>query len=228
MTERVAIVTGGSGGIGAAVVAAFRAAGLRTVVVSRRATGPDSAPGDVSREADAVVAEVLRVYGRLDVLVNAAGVSEPAAWTADLEAVTPELWDRVMRTDLWGTFACSRAAARAMREGGAIVNVGSIPGLVGDRDGLLYSVAKAGVIGLTKSLAVNLAPRVRVNCIAFGSIATEWARWLDADKTREYLEAIPLRRFGRPDEAAEAALLLATNTYMTGQTLVLDGGETRV
>lgn len=228
MTERVAIVTGGGGGIGREVVKAFRGAGFRTVVVGRRAVGPDTAPGDVSHQAEAVVAEVLRVYGRLDVLVNAAGVSEPAAWTADLEAVTPELWDRVLKVDLWGTFACSRAAARGMREGGAIVNVGSIPALVGDRDGLVYSVAKAAVIGLTKSLAVSLAPRIRVNCLAFGSIATDWAQWLDAGRRREYEEAIPLRRFGRPEEAAEMALLLATNTYMTGQTVVLDGGETRV
>lgn len=228
MTGRVALVTGGAGGIGRAIVKALRDAGIRAVVMSRRAVGPDTAPGDVSHEADVTVAEVLRVYGRLDILVNAAGVSDPAAWTADLEAVTPELWDRVLKTDLWGTFACSRAAARAMKDGGAIVNVGSIPALVGDRDGLVYSVAKAAVIGLTKSLAVSLAPRIRVNCLAFGSIATDWTQWLDPAKTREYTDAIPLRRFGRPEEAGEMALLLATNTYMTGQTVVLDGGETRL
>jgi 3-oxoacyl-[acyl-carrier protein] reductase len=217
------LVTGGTRGIGAAVAAAFERDGAK-VAVSSRSGG---IRGDVSKGAERIVAAAAKKLGGLDVLVNCAGVSDPKAWTGDLDAVTPELWDRILKTDLWGTFSASRAAARRMTSGGAIVTVGSIPALVGDADGLVYSVAKAGVIGLTKSLAVSLAPRkIRVNCVAFGSIETGWADWLSPKEKKSYASAIPVGRFGRPEEAAEAVLFLAKNTYTTGQTLVLDGGET--
>ncbi len=217
------LVTGGTRGIGAAVAAAFEAEGAKVAVSSRKG----GIRGDVGKDAERIVATAADRLGGLDVLVNVAGLSDPKAWTGDLEAVTSDLWDRVLKTDLWGTFACARAAARIMKRG-AIVNVGSIPALVGDADGLIYSVAKAGVIGLTKSLAVSLAPRIRVNCVAFGSIATGWVDWLSPAKRKSYAAAIPLRRFGRPEEAAEAVLHLAKNRWTTGQTLVLDGGETRL
>ena len=219
------LVTGGTRGIGAAVAAAFERKDA-TVAVSSRSGG---IRGDISKDAERIVAAAARRLGGLDVLVNCAGVSDPKAWTGDLEAVTPELWDRILKTDLWGTFSAARAAARRMTSGGAIVTVGSIPALVGDADGLVYSVAKAGVIGLTKSLAVSLAPRkIRVNCVAFGSIETGWVDWLTPAQRKAYAAAVPLRRFGRPEEAAEAVLHLATNRWTTGQTLVLDGGETRL
>jgi NAD(P)-dependent dehydrogenase (short-subunit alcohol dehydrogenase family) len=225
---KVALVTGGTRGLGAAIAARFREAGATVVVASRHAKGPGTVRGDVSTDADRIVEAVVRRHGRLDVLVNNAGVSSPSAWTGDLEAVTPALWDRILRTDLWGTFACARAAARRMGEGGKILNVASIPALVGDRDGLVYAVAKAGVLGLTKALAVSLAPRIQVNAMAFGSMETAWAYWLTPKRRREYRKAIPLGRFGRPEEAAELALFLAGNDWVTGQTYVLDGGETRV
>lgn len=216
-------MTGGTRGIGAAVAAAFEAERAKVVVSSR--TG--GIRGDVSKDAERIVAAAAKKLGGLDVLVNCAGVSDPRAWTDDLDAVTPEFWSRVLQTDLWGTFACSRAAARRMKSG-AIVNIGSIPALVGDADGLVYAVAKAGVIGLTKSLAVSLAPRIRVNCVAFGSIETGWVDWLAPAKRKAYAAAIPLRRFGRREDAAEAVVYLAKNRWTTGQTLVLDGGETRL
>lgn len=227
MKGKVALVTGGSRGIGAAIAAAFRAAGATVVVNGRSAQGPGAVRGDVSRDAERIVGAVVRRYGRLDVLVNTAGVSDPKAWKAGLDGVTPAMWDRVMRTDLWGTFACARAAARVMGKGGKIVNVGSIPALLGERDGLVYSVAKAGVIGLTKSLAAALAPRIQVNAMAFGSIETGWVDWLSPRQRRAYAKAIPLGRFGRPEEAAELALFLAGNDWVTGQVYVLDGGEAR-
>jgi 3-oxoacyl-[acyl-carrier protein] reductase len=234
---KVALVTGASGGLGAAIVRAFRKAGMQVAAVYRksrvkaerlaRECGCVPVRGDVAKDADRIVAATMNRFGRLDVLVNAAGVSDPAGWADDLNAVTPRLWGEVMATDLWGTFACARAAARVMKRG-EILNVASLPALVGDRDGIVYATAKAGIVGLTKSLAVLLAPRIRVNCMAFGSMETGWVGWLTPSKRREYLRAIPLGRFGRPEEAAELALFLAGNDFVTGQTVVLDGGEARV
>jgi 3-oxoacyl-[acyl-carrier protein] reductase len=224
---KVALVAGGSRGIGESIAQAFREAGATVVVTSRSATGPGVVRGDVSTDAEKIVKTVLAAHGRLDVLVNTAGVSDRAAWTDDLEAVTDELWDRVMTTDLQGSFKLARAAARAMTRG-KIITVSSIPALTGEREGIVYSIAKAGVLGMTKSLAMLLAPRIQVNAMAFGSIATGWVEWLPPSLRDSYAKAIPVRRFGRPEEAAELALFLAGNDWVTGQTYVLDGGESRI
>ena len=234
---KVALVTGGSRGIGAAIARAFAAAGARVAINYRRSRteaaetaasfGGIAIKGDVGRRADALVDEVVERFGRLDILVNNAGRSERGAWTDDLEAVTDEMWDRVLETDLRGTFKCSRAAARVMKKG-KIINVASIPALTGEREGIVYSIAKAGVVGMTKSLAMLLAPRIQVNCMAFGSIETGWVQWLDPAMRRSYAAAIPVGRFGKPEEVADVALFLAQNDWVTGQTVVLDGGESRV
>ncbi|MBI3854390.1 MAG: SDR family oxidoreductase [Planctomycetes bacterium] len=234
---KAALVTGGSRGVGAAIARAFAAAGARVAINYRRSRAEAEASaasfdgvaiqGDVGRDAERLVGAVAKKFGRLDLLVNNAGHSDPAAWTDDLGAVTDELWDRVMETDLRGTFRCSRAAARVMKKG-KIINVTSIPALTGEREGIVYSIAKAGVLGMTKSLAMNLAPRIQVNCMAFGSIETGWVKWLPPAMRRGYEAAIPVGRFGKPEEAAELALFLAGNDWVTGQTYVLDGGESRV
>jgi 3-oxoacyl-[acyl-carrier protein] reductase len=106
--------------------------------------------------------------------------------------------------------------------------VSSIPALTGEREGIVYSIAKAGVLGLTKSLAMLLAPRIRVNAMAFGSMETGWTEWLSPTMRRAYERAIPAGRFGKPEEAAQLALFLAGNAFVTGQAFVLDGGEARV
>jgi 3-oxoacyl-[acyl-carrier protein] reductase len=111
---------------------------------------------------------------------------------------------------------------------GKIINVTSIPALTGEREGIVYSIAKAGVLGMTKSLAMILAPRIQVNCMALGSIETGWVEWLPPALRASYAAAIPVGRFGRPEEVGELALFLAENDWVTGQTYVLDGGETRV
>lgn len=234
---KVALVTGGSRGIGAAVARALAAAGARVAVNYRRSRteaeavadtcGGIALRGDVARDADRIVDAAAKRWGRLDILVNNAGYSDPAAWTPDLEKITNALWDRVFETDVRGMFRCSRAAARVMREG-AIVNVTSVPALVGEREGLVYSAAKAAVLGMTKSLAVLLAPRIRVNCMALGSVATGRLDRLTPNLLGHYRKSIPLGRFGKPEEAADLALFLATNPWVTGQTYVLDGGEARV
>jgi NAD(P)-dependent dehydrogenase (short-subunit alcohol dehydrogenase family) len=98
---------------------------------------------------------------------------------------------------------------------------------VGDRDGIIYATAKAAIVGMSKSLALLLAPKIQVNCMALGSVETAWTKWLTPATRKAYESVIPLGRFGRPDEVAHLALYLATTSWMTGQTLVLDGGESR-
>ncbi len=237
MKDRVVLVTGAARGIGAAIARAFGRAGARVAVNYRRSRreaeavarecGGAAFGADVAKDARRLVAAVVKRFGRLDVLVNNAGASVPEAWTDDLDAVTGALWDRVVGTDLRGAFECARAAARVM-DRGKIINVASIPALAGEREGILYSIAKAGVLGMTKSLAVLLAPRIQVNAMALGSIETGWVDWLSPREREEYRRAVPLGRFGRPEEVAELALFLAGNDYVTGQTCVLDGGEARV
>jgi 3-oxoacyl-[acyl-carrier protein] reductase len=234
---KVALVTGASRGLGAAIARGLAAAGA-TVAVNYRVSKRDAenvarecggiaVQGHVAGHADRIVASVVKRLGRLDVLVNNAGAADPKGWTDDLEKMTDDLWDHILETDLRGTFKCSRAAARVMKRG-KIINVGSIPALIGDRDGLVYATAKAGIVGMTKSLAVLLAPRIQVNCMAFGSMETSWANWLSSSKRASYRSAIPLGRFGEPEEAAQLAVFLAGNDFVTGQTVVLDGGEARV
>jgi len=237
MKQKVALVTGGSRGNGAAIARVFAKAGYRVAVNYRksradaeavaRTFGGVAVRGYVSRDGEALIDGVVKKLGRLDVLVNNAGASDRAAWTDDLDAVTDEMWDRILDTDLRGTFQCCRAAARVMKKG-KIINVTSIPALTGEREGIVYSIAKAGVLGMTKSLAMLLAPRIQVNCMALGSIETGWVEWLPPALLKSYAAAIPVRRFGRSEEVGELALFLARNDWVTGQTYVLDGGESRV
>jgi len=235
--KKVVLVTGGSRGNGAAIARVFAAAGYEVAVNYRKSKadaekvaatfGGVAVKGDVGKDADALIGGVVKKLGRLDVLVNNAGASDRAAWTDDLDAVSDEMWDRILDTDLRGTFRCCRAAARVMTKG-KIINVTSIPALTGEREGIIYSIAKAGVLGMTKSLAMLLAPRIQVNCMALGSIETGWVEWLPPALRKSYASAIPVGRFGRPEEVGELALFLAQNDWVTGQTYVLDGGEARV
>jgi 3-oxoacyl-[acyl-carrier protein] reductase len=234
---KVALITGGASPIGQATADALAGAGARVVLHYRsskaaaeraaRKLGGLAIPGTLPRDADAIVAETMRRLGRLDVLVNNASYIERAGWTEDLEKLDLEMWRRAFEADVLGTFTCSRAAARVMRRGGRIITIGSIPALVGDRDGIIYATAKAAIIGMTKSLALLLAPKIQVNCMALGSVETAWTKWLTPATRKAYESVIPLGRFGRPDEVAHLALYLATTGWMTGQTLVLDGGESR-
>ncbi len=234
---KVALITGGASPIGQAIAEALAGAGARVVIHYRsskaaaeraaRKLGGLAIPGTLPQDADAIVAETMRRLGRLDVLVNNASYIEMSGWTEDLEKLDLEMWRRAFEADVLGTFTCSRAAARVMRRGGRIITIGSIPALVGDRDGIIYATAKAAIVGMSKSLALLLAPKIQVNCMALGSVETAWTKWLTPAKRKAYESVIPLGRFGRPDEVAHLALYLATTSWMTGQTLVLDGGESR-
>lgn len=239
-----ALVTGSSQGIGAEVAKLFAKEGA-TVVVNHRGGKPHGEPvldaiqaaggkgfvvhADVSDQSsvDAMFAGVKRKLGGLDVLVNVAGLADPKLWNLGIGGTTLEMWERVFAVDAFGAFLCTKGAVRLMKRGSSIVNVASTPALVGDTEGLVYASAKGAVVSMTRMLAKMLAPKTRVNCMAFGSMETTWVDWLSRDQKRSYMEAIPLGRFGKPSEAASLALFLASDesSFITGQIIALDGGE---
>lgn len=239
--QRVALVTGASRGIGAAIAVALAEAGADVVLAGRdeqallsaaaevRAGGTRVATvtGDLSDEEGcrAVVEAAAGQFGRLDVLVNGAGgtVRKPALEMSGAE------WERILATNLSSVFYTSRAAAQLMPEGGSIINVSSLNSVVGNAWAAGYAASKGGVAQLTKSLAIEWADRgIRVNAVAPGMVETDMTAPLLADEERyeRLLTHIPMGRFARPQEMGGAAVLLASDasSYMTGQTIYVDGG----
>ena len=238
------LVTGGSKGIGRATVEAFRQAGARVTVNGRTtestaegiaALGDNNliaAPGDVGTVAgcEAVVGAALDAFGGLDVLVNSAGV----AMARSIETCDEAFWNEVIDINLKGTFFCIRAAAPALRESrGSIVNVASTSGLAGDANLSVYCASKAGVVMLTKALAAEFAPEVRVNSVCPGWVYTDMAkRYINkSDDPATALAQInaesPMGRIARPDEIAASILYLSSEAagIVTGAMLTIDGGS---
>jgi 3-oxoacyl-[acyl-carrier protein] reductase len=238
-TGKVVLVTGGSRGIGRACAVAFGKAGA-TVVLSYAGNeaaaaeavslaGPKarSVRFDVADTAACAVAvdEVVKTAGRIDVLVNNAGVAIDGLAVR----MKDEDWDRTLATNLKGAFALCRAAARPMmkQRSGAIVNLTSVVGEMGNVGQAAYAASKAGLIGLTKSLARELASRnIRVNAVSPGFIDTDMTAGLNAELKAKMTEAIPLGRLGSADEVARAVLFLAGDaaSYVTGEVLKVNGG----
>jgi NAD(P)-dependent dehydrogenase (short-subunit alcohol dehydrogenase family) len=244
---RVAIVTGGGTGIGRAVCLRLASAGAKAVVVNysrsdkdARATaaelivlGPDAMAhkADVSNEKEvtAMIEAVKDRFGRIDVLINNAGTTRFIAHK-DLDALTDEVWDEILKVNLRGTFYCCRAAAPELRKtGGAIVNVASIAGHRATGSSIVYAVSKAGVLQLTRSLARALAPDVRVNSVSPGLVSTRWLRQFDADaadaQATSITETTPLNAIATPDHVAQAVMAFVENDMITGQDVVVDGGK---
>jgi NAD(P)-dependent dehydrogenase (short-subunit alcohol dehydrogenase family) len=244
---RVALVTGGGTGIGRAVCLRLAKAGAKAVVVNysrsdkdARATaaeliviGPDAMAhqADVSNEDEvkAMIAAIKDRYGRLDVLINNAGTTRFIAHP-DLEALTDDVWDAVLKVNVKGTFYCCREAAPELRKtGGAIVNIASIAGHRATGSSIVYAVSKAGVLQLTRALAVALAPDVRVNSVSPGLVSTRWFRQFDASgadsQEASAAATTPLNAVATPDHVAQAVMGFVENDMLTGQDVVVDGGK---
>ena len=218
------VVTGGSSGIGAATAQRFRDEGAEVIVLARR-PGPGGIACDVSDRDQ--VQQAFALVGDLDVLINNAGLS---ARNHALD-ITPEQWDGVVATNLSGAFWAAQAAGRLMLKGrgGVILNTASTNALVGYRYYADYNATKAGLVALTKSLALEWAPKVRVNAVCPGYVLTPMQ---EAEYTPEMLAEvngrIPLGRHAAPEEIAGLFAYLASDeaTYFTGAVIVMDGGET--
>lgn len=244
---RVAIVTGGSRGIGFAIACTFAAVGARVTIIGRRREWLDPAldqaraaglaldayQADVSRsaEADACVRDTLKRHGRLDILINNAGM----AWAAPMESMPDDKWQRVLDVNLSGPFYMCRAAAEALQASphGRLINLASVSGMVGSPPAVLdavgYSASKGGVIALTRDLAVKWAPYpVTVNALAPGYVRTRLTEPALAERAEAILQTIPVGRLGTVEDIAAAALFLASDAgrYITGHVLAIDGGLT--
>jgi 3-oxoacyl-[acyl-carrier protein] reductase len=240
LRDRVALVTGGGTGIGFEVSSRFAQLGANLAITYARSQDDADAGAERLRahggrclvrrldlasvsQIEDLVAAVLAEYGRLDVVVNSGGTTQLVAFP-DLDQVTEAVWDDIFDVNLKGAFFLARAAGRWMRihgQGGAIVNVASTAGIQPGGSSLPYAVSKAGVIHLTKSLAVALAPQVRVNAVAPGVVLTRWWTSRNVD-TEPLLQATRFKRGLAAGEVADAVVLLARNEGISGQTVAID------
>ncbi len=250
LNGRVAFVTGAAGAIGSAIARRLADNGAAVVIADIDLEGAErvaaALPDAIACRADirsaasaeAAVAACIERFGRIDILVNNAGVNT-LAHRVNIDAFPPEEWDRITGIDLDGLYTMSRAALAPMLasgRGGSIVNIASVVGLAAMRLQSAFVAAKAGIVHLTRSMALELAPQgVLTNAIAPGSIKTELTARLFygedgkfAGRTAEFMAHVPLGRPGQPDEIAEAALFLSSPGagYINGQVLAVDGGWT--
>jgi meso-butanediol dehydrogenase/(S,S)-butanediol dehydrogenase/diacetyl reductase len=239
LREKRVLITGGSGGIGRATAARFIEEGSRVVLLSDDGASLRHAAGELAEIAGTLQADVSEpssvkrafeemdgLLGGVDVLINNAGVSIRHPFVE----ITREQWGRILDVNLSGVFYVAQQAARRMLagEGGVILNMGSTNALVGYHYYADYNASKAGVVALTRSMALELAPTIRVNAVCPGYILTPMQEAeYSLEMQRAYAEKIPLQRLGRPDDVAALFAFLASDeaAYITGQTFVIDGGE---
>ena len=242
LQDKIALVTGGSRGIGRSIAIALADEGANVAITyrsaassaeevlktirakGRKASGHQSDARQFD-EAQKVVDAVVKEFGRLDVLVNNAGITKDTL----LMRMTEQDWDDVIDTNLKSAFAFSKAACRPMmgQREGRIINISSIAGVIGNAGQTNYAASKAGLIGMTKTLAKELASRnIQVNAVAPGFVDTDMTEKLNPQQKEALMNIIPLKRTAKPEEIASVVVFLASpaSSYMTGQVLCVDGG----
>lgn len=235
MDKKIVIVTGASRGIGRAiaiklsdkniVVANYNNSLEEALTLSEINTNIDIFKADVSNriEAKALVDYTLKKYGRIDVLVNNAGIDQEKLF----QDITDEDWDNIIKTNLYSVFCMSQEVIENMiqNKNGSIINISSIYSIYGGPFAVAYTASKSGVIGITKSLAKELAPsNIRVNAIAPGAMNTDMNKHLTNEEKNELIEDIPLHRMGEGNDVAKCVNWLINDTYTTGQVISIDGG----
>ncbi|MFH0810256.1 MAG: glucose 1-dehydrogenase [Pseudomonadota bacterium] len=244
LKDRVTIVTGGGAGIGKAIALCFADAGARVVIADREAACGEGTAAEIramgrkalavemdvreAEQVDSLVKRTLAEFGRIDVIANNAGGSFPMP----LLDYTPRGWETLIRENLNSVFLCINAVGKVMvaQKSGAIINISSVAGIRPIPNSSAYSAAKAGIINLTMSAAIDLGPHgVRVNCIAPGYILTPGVAELYAKnpgQAEERMRIVPLRRLGKPEDIGTVAVFLASDAaaYVNGATLPVDGG----
>jgi 3-oxoacyl-[acyl-carrier protein] reductase len=238
LTGKAAFVTGSTRGIGLAIARTLHGAGARVTIVGRDLERARAAAGEFgdrgfpvacdvadASQVDAALAAAEKALGPIDILVNNAGLTRDNI----LLRLTNEDWNTVLDANLKGAFHTIRGVMKGMmkRRAGRIINITSIVGIIGNKGQANYAASKAGLIGLTKSVAKEYASRnILVNCIAPGFIETEMTDSLPSEARASLLEEIALGRLGRPEDVAGTVLFLASDLagYITGQVLVVDGG----
>jgi gluconate 5-dehydrogenase len=246
LTRRVAIISGGSMGLGRQMAEGLAEMGANLVLCARKKERCEAAAESLRRlgvevlalgcdvkdksSIDDVVEKTLARFGRIDILINNAGVS----WGAPIEEMTLDQWDKVLSTNLTGTFLFCQAVAKPMtaQKSGKIINIASVAGLGGgsaELQAIGYHASKGGVIAFTKDLACKWAQHnIQVNAIAPGWFPTHMSEWVIEHRKESLLSKIPLGRFGSDHDLKGAAIFLASNasSYVTGHVLVVDGGQT--
>jgi 3-oxoacyl-[acyl-carrier protein] reductase len=237
------VVTGASGDIGGAIALAAGEAGA-TVIGTYNAAADRAArleaeaaarhldvhlmKVDISDEGavKSFFSEVSARHGLIDSLICAAGHSSKRTWFAGMDELSAEKWLEVLKVDVVGSFFCCREASKHMKEGSSVVFFSSAAGVTGHWEGLPYTAAKAALIGVTKSLAMMLGPKIRVNAVAPGNIDAGSVVWYDEDGRRKMAEESSLKRLGSREEVAQVALFLASkgSSFVSGQVLLVDGG----
>ena len=243
--NQVAIVTGGAHGIGRATVLRFSREGAAVAVVDMDLEAAERVAEEIRAnegealalqvdvtqrsQVEGMLAAVVERFGRVDVLANIAGIG----WAEPFLEIQEENWQKILNVNLNGVFYCSQVVARYMAEEkipGRIVNMASTNGLVGEGELAHYNASKFGVVGLTLTMAIDLAPyNIRVNSVCPGLIETRLTQPFrdNAEWAKQYLKGIPVRRFGKPEEVASAVAYLASEDsgFITGHQLVVDGGQ---
>lgn len=242
LNNKIAVVTGASQGIGKIIAFELAKSGAHVACISRNKKAIESIveeitinggkassfPCDIS-DSDTlseIITEIIKENSRIDILVNNAGITKDSL----LIRMSIEQWDDVINTNLKGAFHCTKAVVRYMMKNkfGRIINITSIVGLTGNAGQANYAASKAGLIGMTKSIAKEVASRgITANCIAPGWIETSMTDKLSGEVKNQFLSHIPVGRIGSPDDIANAVIFLASDEagYITGQTITVDGGR---